>query len=214
VVFGWLAVDVEVLEPIKGAHRGDVVHTFMLFTDPPLMINPPGTVEPKNGETFLLGLAPTTRTNVFAAVTAPFDDKESIFRLDRSDPRYSSYRKGAIRRRLDGEILGEPFKEQYSWVWHLVNDEGGILPRGAERMRKAFAKQIQMHTAPTVIYLQWETRTNFRRVAVERTQNERHGLKPDCQMTTQNQSRQPTPGVRLAAHRASAARRGCPLRSP
>jgi hypothetical protein len=160
VVFGWLAADVEVLEPIKGAHRGDVVHTFMLFTDRPVIINPPGTVEPKNGETFLLCLAPTTRPNVFAAVTAPFDDKESIFRLDRRDSRYSSYRKGAIRRRLDGEILGEPFKEQYSWVWRLVNDDGVIVSRGADRMRKAFAKQIQMHPAPTVVYLQWETRTN------------------------------------------------------
>jgi hypothetical protein len=183
----------------------------MLFMNRPVIINPPGTVEPKIGETFLLCLAPTTRTNVFAAVTAPFDDKESIFRLDRSDPRYSSYHKGAIRRRLDGAILGEPSKEQYSWVWRLVNDDGVIVPRGAERMRKTFATQIQMHPEPTVIYLQWETRTNSAGW-LERTQNERHDLQPACQMTTQNQSRQPTPEGRFGSNRAPSARRGCAAR--
>lgn len=160
VVFSWLAVDVEVLEPIKGVHRADVVHTFMLSADRPIMINPPGTVEPKNGEALLLCLAPTTLTNVFAAVTAPFDDKESIFRLDRSDSEYSSYRKGFLRRHRDGDIIGPKLKERFACVWRLVSDEGTILPAGAERMRKAYSKQIRMPPPTMVIYLQWETRTN------------------------------------------------------
>ena len=159
-VFSWLAVDVEVLQPIKGGHRGEVVRTFMMSTDRPIMINPPGTVEPKTGEAFLLCLAPTTLTNVFASVTAPFDDKESIFRLDRSDREYSSYRKGFFRRHRDGDIIESDLKERYAWIWRLVNDEGIILLAGAERMRKAYAKEVRMPPPSTVIYLQWETRTN------------------------------------------------------
>jgi hypothetical protein len=159
-VFSWLAVDIDVLEPIKGVHRGDVVRTFMMSADRPIIMNAPGTVELKTGEAFLLYLAPTTLTNVFASVTAPFDDKESIFRLDRSDSEYHSYRKGFFRRHRDGDIIGSDLKERYAWIWRLVNDEGTILPAGAERMCKAYAKQIRMPPPATVIYLQWETRTN------------------------------------------------------
>src|SRR5712671_4750786 len=78
VVFTWLRVDVEVLEPIKGTKKGGAVQVAMLSVDeskgPLPMINAPGMLEPKEGDTFLLFLAPTTTTNLFASLTAPYDD--------------------------------------------------------------------------------------------------------------------------------------------
>ena len=68
VVFEWLKVEVEVVEPIKGTKKGAVVQTLMLSSPEPLvlstrdhqpMINPPGTVDPKKGQFYFLCLLPT-----------------------------------------------------------------------------------------------------------------------------------------------------------
>jgi hypothetical protein len=89
VVFEWLIADVRVLESVKGVQKGDIVQTAFLSVDeskgPRPMINAPGMLEPKVGDAFLFCLAPSSMTNVFAAVTAPFDDNLSIFHLDRND---------------------------------------------------------------------------------------------------------------------------------
>ena len=84
VVFEWLRVEVEVIEPVKGTKKGELVSTLMLSTrGPGPMFNPPGMVEPKVGQYHLLCLLPANVTGVHAAMTAPFDDNQAIFLLDR-----------------------------------------------------------------------------------------------------------------------------------
>jgi len=151
VVFEWLIADVKVLEPVKGVQKGDIVQTALLSVDeskgPRPMINAPGILDPKMGDAFLFCLAPTSMTNVFAAVTAPFDDNLSIFHLDRNDWKPSSFREGLK-------------DERVALIWSLVDDTGKIIPLGAQQMRKTYAKEIQIAPSNSIIYLQWEARTN------------------------------------------------------
>lgn len=151
VVFEWLASDVEVLEPIKGVQKGDAVQTVLLSVDESKgsepRINAPGMVNPKKNDIFLFCLNPTPLTNVFAAVTAPFDDDLSIFRLDRKDWNPRSYSEGQTNERV-------------ALIWSLVDDTGKIIHSGVEQMRKAYAKEIQIAPSNTLVYLQWEARTN------------------------------------------------------
>jgi hypothetical protein len=157
VVFEWQRVDVEVVEPIKGTKKGDVVHTAMLSVDETKgshpMVNAPGMIEPKEGDAFLFFLAPTTRPNLFAGLTAPYDDNQSIFRLDRTFWQYGSYREGR-------EKPDSPFYERCKVIWSLVDDRGRIIPTGAELMRRTYAKQISTPPSNTVVYLQWQKYTN------------------------------------------------------
>lgn len=156
VVFEWLQVDVEVLEPIKGTRKNEVVQVAMLSVNVDKSnghnpeANAPGMLEPKKGDQFLLFLAPTTKTNLFAALTAPYDDDQSIFRLDRRLTDYSWYQKDR----------DTPFYQRYQVVWSLVDDAGKIIPGGAESMRKTYAKEIGIESSNRVIYLQWEKYTN------------------------------------------------------
>jgi len=157
VVFEWLRVDVEVLESIKGTKSGEVVQIAMLAVDerkgPRPMMNPPGMLEPKKGDEFLLFLVPTARTNLFAALTAPYDDDQSIFRLDRSLPNYRSYREGK-------EKQDSPFYERHRVIWSLVDDARQIVPSGAALMRKTYAREIGMESSNRVVHLQWQKYTN------------------------------------------------------
>jgi hypothetical protein len=151
VVFEWLIADVKVLEPVKGVRKGDIVQAALLSVDeskgPRPMINAPGMLEPKVGDAFLFCLAPSSITNVYAAVTAPFDDNLSIFHLNRNDWKPSSFREGLK-------------DEHVALIWSLVDDTGKIIPLGAQKMRKTYAKEIQMAPSNILVYLQWEARTN------------------------------------------------------
>lgn len=157
VIFEWLRVDVEVLEPVKGTKKGHVVQVAMLSVDetkgPRPMVNAPGMIEPKEGDAFLLFLAPTTRTNLFAALTAPYDDNQSIFRLDRSFWEYGSYRK-------EKEKPDSPFYERHKVIWSLVDEKRSIIPSGAELLRKTYAKEISTAPSNSVVYLKWQKYTN------------------------------------------------------
>ncbi len=153
LVFEWLYADVEVLEPIKEVQKGHIVHTVLLSVnesksqEPMLRINAPGMLNPKRDEFFLFCLSPTTITNVFAAVTAPFDDDLSIFHLDRNDWNPNNYREGMK-------------DERVALMWSLVDGKEKLIPLGAEQMREAYAKAIQVAPTNTLVYLQWEARTN------------------------------------------------------
>lgn len=156
VVFEWLQVDVEVLEPIKGTKKNEVVQVAMLSVNVDKSkghqpeVNAPGMIEPKKGDQFLLFLAPTTKTNFFAALTAPYDDDQSIFRLDRRLTEHSSY--------LQFQV--SPFDERDKVIRSLVDDAGKIIPDGVESMRKTYAKEIGIESSNQVIYLQWEKYSN------------------------------------------------------
>lgn len=159
VVFEWLRVDVEVLEPIKATKKNDVVQVAMLSVNTNKskghrpQVNAPGMLEPKKGDQLLFFLAPTTRTNLFAALTAPYDDNQSIFPFDRGLPEYRWYQDRKVER-------DDPFYERYQIIWSLVDDSGKVISGGAESMRKTYAKEIGVVSSNTVIYLEWEKYTN------------------------------------------------------
>lgn len=157
VVFEWLLVDVEVIEPLKGTRRGEIVQVALLSVDenkgPSLMINAPGMIDPKQGMALLLFLSPTPRTNIFASLTAPYDDDQAIFRLDRNYWAYSPFRDGK-------EAKDSPFYERHKIIWSLMKEGGEIDPNGADSFRKSYAKEIEVAPKNNMIYLEWEKLTN------------------------------------------------------
>jgi hypothetical protein len=157
VVFEWLQVEVEVLEPVKGTQKGHIVQTALLSVDeskgPAPMADAPGMLEPKRGDLFLFFLLPTIKTNLFAAFTAPWDDDQAIFHLVRGRWEYNSYREGK-------EQSDSPFYDRHKVVWNLVDDKGDLIPAGGEWMRRTYAKEIGMGPSNRVIYLRWQKYTN------------------------------------------------------
>jgi hypothetical protein len=157
--FSWLTMEVEVLEPVKGVQKGQVVQTMVLSIGETSsrfgLINAPGTLEPKVGNMYLFFLGPTPITNAFAALTAPYDDNRSIFLLDRKDPEYVSYRKA----RGKGPSL-DVDDERYDLIWTLVDDDKKLVPSRAEEMRRKYAKEIETTPSAKLIYLEWESKTN------------------------------------------------------
>jgi len=88
VRFQWQIVEVEVIEPFKGVQKGGIVKTAMLSIDElsPVqsMYSPPGMLKPEKGDIFLFYLAPTPQPNVFAALTASYNENLSVLALHRS----------------------------------------------------------------------------------------------------------------------------------
>jgi len=169
VTFEWLNCDVKVVEPIKGVKKGETIRTAMLSAPGGgLSFNPPGMVDPEVGKAYLLCLAPSTVSNTFAALTAPWDDKEAIFVLDRSFWLYGNYRKNGPRTVDEDDphadirrSFVDEYNEKHGVLWSLVDESGVLLPAGAEAMRKTYEDQIAV-APPTnsVIHLQWETQTS------------------------------------------------------
>jgi hypothetical protein len=157
VVFEWLKVEVEVIEPIKGTKKGDVVWTLMLSTrGAGPSFNSPGMVNPKKGQQHLLCLLPTELKGFYASVTAPFDDNQAIFILDRTYWLYSSFKKDPTSFDKFPE-----YAERYKAIWSLVDDNGQIVPKGAEGLRNKY--KVEIATEPTksaVIHLKWKKETS------------------------------------------------------
>lgn len=153
VIFEWLRVEVEVIEPVKGTKKGELVSTLLLSTrGPGPMINPPGMVEPKVGQCYLLCLLPTSSSEVYAAVTAPFDDREAIFLLDRKH-----WTDGAHYYKEGKEVAFQEQNEKNRALWDLVDDKGVIKQEGAEYLRKQYAEEIATPPAKdAVIHLKWK----------------------------------------------------------
>jgi hypothetical protein len=156
VVFEWLKVDVEVIEPVKGTQRGGLIQTAMLSAHQPEdsigMVDSPGMLEPKQGQCFLFCLAHTAISNVFAAFTAPYDDNQAILVLDRNHWEYKVIREGKTG-------LVPALDERAAVIWSLVDDAGQISPAGAARMRTNYAAEISAAPSNRVVYLQWRKYT-------------------------------------------------------
>lgn len=153
VIFEWLRVEVEVIEPVKGTKKGELVSTLMLSTrGPGPMINSPGMVEPKVRQYHLLCLLPTNSTGEYASVTAPFDDDLAIFLLDRK-----RWTEGAHYYKEGKEVAFYEQREKNRALWNLVNDKGEIQQDGAESLRKNYAAEIAIRPAKdAVIHLKWK----------------------------------------------------------
>ncbi|SPE51042.1 exported hypothetical protein [Verrucomicrobia bacterium] len=158
VTFRWLIAEVEVLDPLKGVQRGDIVCTAMLSIDEnedgdtPIPPMPPGLLEPEKGDVFLLCLGPTPLTNVFAALRAPWDENLSVFVLHRIKP--SQRRLSHLR----DEVLSKD--ERFAPLWSLTDKAGRLVPGAVERVRQAYAAQLSSPPADRRIFLEWETYTN------------------------------------------------------
>jgi hypothetical protein len=153
VVFEWLKVEVEVVEPIKGTSKGAVVRTLMLSTrgNGP-MVNPPGMVKPKVGEHHLHCLLPTTFEGVYASITAPFDDDQGILLLDRR-----SWTEGGPYYNDGNEVPFPLQNDRNAVLWNLVDHEGRINPIGAEEVRKKYKMEIaKLVPKEAVIHLKWK----------------------------------------------------------
>lgn len=157
VTFEWLKVEIKVIEPIKGSRKGEIVRTLMLSTrgrGP--MFNPPGMVNPKVGQYHLLCLLPTTFKGVYASLTAPFDDDQAIFLLDRS-----SWTDGSTYYKDGKEVAFYAQNDKQHALWSLVDDQGSIQATGAKAIRKKYQAEIAT-PAPesSIIHLQWKKETS------------------------------------------------------
>ena len=156
LIFEWLLVEVEVVEPVKGTKKGEVVGTLMLSTrGSGPMLNPPGMVHPEVGQYHLLCLLPAKSTRAYAAVTAPFDDDQAIFLLDRK-----RWTDGGRYYKDSKEVAFQEQSEKNGALWDLLNDKGEIKPDGAELLRKKYAAEIATPTPKdAVIHLKWKKQT-------------------------------------------------------
>ncbi len=146
VIFEWLKVEIEVVEPIKGTQKGKVIRTLMLSFKEGIMANAPGVVDPKIGQYHLLFLMPTKFKNVYASTTGPFDDDEAVFILDRTFWKYGSF----------GDDHSY-YRERYQAIWSLVDDMGQITPKGAEELRRKYQPEIATEPVKDeIIHLQWK----------------------------------------------------------
>lgn len=153
VVFEWLKVEVEVVEPIKGTTKGGVIRTLMLSTrGDGQMVNAPGMVDPKIGQHHLLCLLPTRFAGVYASITAPFDDDQGIFLLDRK-----SWTDGHTYYKDNKVVAFHEQNDRNAVLWSLVDGEGKVISKGAEAVRKKYKAEINM-PAPkdAVIHLKWK----------------------------------------------------------
>ncbi|MCW1916574.1 hypothetical protein OJ996_23505 [Luteolibacter sp. GHJ8] len=154
-VFEWLEVEVKVIEEVKGVKKGQVVRTLMLSIrgESFIVINPPGMVKPGLGQHHLLCLLPTTQPGFHASITAPFDDREGIFLLDRKE-----WTEGATY--FDDKGRKVAFKDQNeknAMLWNLVDGRGRIMPGGAAAMRKNYQAEIARRPpAESVVHLKWK----------------------------------------------------------
>jgi hypothetical protein len=157
--FEWLRVDVDVIEPMKGCKKGELVQTAMLSiqggTNQPGMIylmNQPGMIAPQKGEAFLFFLLPTPVTNLFASLTAPYDDDLATLHLDGTNG-FPNYRQGKFD-------TNSAYYERSVLIRSLLTESGQISPKGAELVRKKYARQIRKSSKKELIYLEWEKVTN------------------------------------------------------
>ena len=151
VIFEWLKVEVEVIEPIKGTEKKQIVKVLMLSTrGPGPMAMAPGMVDPKVDQHYLLCLLPTKIKEVYASITAPFDDNQAIFLLDRKSWNSTYYK--------DGKKV--EFREQSdknSALWNLIDDKGKITLNGVKKLRKKYNIEIATPASKdAIIHIRWK----------------------------------------------------------
>jgi hypothetical protein len=154
--FPWLKVEVEVLVPIKGVHKGDIVQTMLLSIDTNNelpMYSPPEVLEPDNRDIFFVCLGPTPLTNTFAALTGPCDENLSVVPLLRSHETSN----GSLRDEGKQLLIND---KRFALIWKLVSPEGKILPEGVAKLRRTYAAEISKVPTNDLVYLEWEAYTN------------------------------------------------------
>lgn len=145
VTFEWLNVEVSVVESLKGTEKGRTIRVLMLSAPgggP--AFNPPGMLDVEEGQHLLMFLLPTTKKGVYAAMSAPWDEDQAIFLLDRKE--------GVINQTSIAVIELIPT---------LVGDDGRILSDGVARLRAKYQEQLAVKPPKEAkIYLKWRTETS------------------------------------------------------
>lgn len=178
VTFQWQIAEVEVVEPFKGLRKGDFVQVAMLSVDrhsqSQPIYSPPGMLEPKKDDLFLLCLGRTPRTNLFAALLAPYDENLSVFPLYRVQTNHVNNEDRMLRELLSGPLPPalrregsakqiealESRNKQYDLIFGLVGASGDIQPTNVQEFRKTFATDIAKTPSTNLVYLEWKTYTN------------------------------------------------------
>ena len=153
VTFKWLVADVEVMEPLKGVRRAEIVHAAILSYDAAIE-DPPLTLDPDNSDVFLFCLGATPLTDLFAAITAPYDESLSVLTLHRSQRRQDEHR-DLIQHVLRSDSRFAP-------IWKLVDETGEVMPAGAAHLREFYAAEINKAPSSKLIYLEWERASSAR----------------------------------------------------
>ena len=155
VTFHWMIAEVEVLEPFKSVRKGETVRIAMLSTDRDL-INEPLMVFPEKGDVFLCCLLPTPVTNLFAALTAPYNESLSVITLHRFRPPLEGTQSSAqASRTFNDKFLRD--KKQFSSIFDLVDEEAHVIAASAERFSRTFAAELAAKSSTDKMYLEWET---------------------------------------------------------
>jgi hypothetical protein len=157
VTFQWQEVEVTVLEAVKGCKKGHVVHSLMLSVDKKSQAqprySPPGMLKPEKGDIFFLCLGPSSNTNWFAAMSAPYDENLSVFVLHRSQ----------AKKQDNQDVMKETIlsvNNRFALICSVVNESGEIMPTNVEKLRRTYATEIGTPPSNRTIYLEWETYTN------------------------------------------------------
>jgi len=91
-------------------------------------------------------------TNVFAALSAPWDENLSVFALHRNTPsqeRFTDSRQRMLSR-----------DERFTLLLSVADNTGELIPAAVERVRQTYADELRNVSAGRVTYLEWETYTN------------------------------------------------------
>jgi hypothetical protein len=145
VTFEWLKVEVSVVESLKGAAKGGSIRILMLSAPAGgPVFNPPGMLDVKNGQHFLMFLLPTTKKGVYAAMSAPWDDDQAIFLLNRKEG-----------------VISQTSVAMIELIPTLVDDDGRILADGVANLRAKYRDQLAAKPPEdAVIHLKWKTKTS------------------------------------------------------
>ena len=110
-------------------------------------------LSPVKGQKYVMFLAPSSKTNVYVSILAPYDEKNAIFILDRKAREYD----------FPGMVNHEYMKlslEKKALVWALVDNDGQLSRTGPETIASRYKSQIQHKNPDFTIPLEWKVRTN------------------------------------------------------
>jgi hypothetical protein len=166
VRFQWQIVEVKVMEPFKGVRKGGHVKAAMLSIDElsPIqsMYSPPGMLKPEKDDVFLLCLAPAPKTNLFATLTAPYNENLSILALHRDRQVFDARderNQPVDSRDAMNQVLSSSDR-RFPELLGLVDSTGKIVSANVQKARQTYSLEISRAPRTNVVYLEWETRTN------------------------------------------------------
>jgi hypothetical protein len=154
VTFHWLRVTCKVGTVLKGDFRQDSIDVAMLAVKSgEVHFNPPLMLSPARGQKYVMFLAPSSKTNVFVSIHAPYQEENPIFILDRKAREYDF--SGVVNDEYKKKCI-----EQKEFVWSLVGDDGEFSKAGPKEVVRRYKRQIEQQSRDFTIALEWKVRTN------------------------------------------------------